>query len=231
MRIDIITVHPELLTSPFAHSIMKRAIDKGLLEVVVHDLRDFGIGKHRMVDDYQFGGGAGMVLMPEPLSECIEAQLAQRQYDEVIYLTPDGIRLNQQTVNRLSLRENLLLICGHYKGIDERIRERYVTLEISIGDYVLSGGELPAAVLVDAVGRLIPGVLNDETSALLDSFQDGLLAPPVYTRPADFKGSKVPDVLRSGNFPEIEKWRYEQALQRTRARRPDLLDETRRDEH
>lgn len=225
MRFDIITVHPELLKSPFEHSILKRAIEKGLLEVVVHDLREFGIGKHRMVDDYQFGGGAGMVMMPEPLANCLDKLKSERPYDEVIYLTPDGERLTQKRVNQLSLLQNLILICGHYKGIDERIREHYVTLEISIGDYVLSGGELPAAVLVDAVGRLIPGVLGDETSALTDSFQDGLLAPPVYTRPADFRGWKVPDILLSGNFPEIEKWRLEKALERTRQRRPDLLED------
>ncbi len=225
MRFDIITVHPELLKSPFEHSILKRAIEKGLLEVVVHDLREFGIGKHRMVDDYQFGGGAGMVMMPEPLANCLDKLKSERPYDEIIYLTPDGERLTQKRVNQLSLLQNLILICGHYKGIDERIREHYVTLEISIGDYVLSGGELPAAVLVDAVGRLIPGVLGDETSALTDSFQDGLLAPPVYTRPADFRGWKVPDILLSGNFPEIEKWRLEKALERTRQRRPDLLED------
>ncbi|RMG83225.1 MAG: tRNA (guanosine(37)-N1)-methyltransferase TrmD [Bacteroidetes bacterium] len=225
MRIDIISVQPDLLESPFGHSIMKRAIEKGLLEVVVHDLRNFGIGKHRQVDDYQFGGGAGMVMMPEPLAACIESLLAERTYDEVIYLTPDGERLAQKRVNALSLKENLLLICGHYKGIDERIREMFVTLEISIGDFVLSGGELPAAVLVDAIGRLLPGVLNDETSALFDSFQDNLLAPPVYTRPADFRGRKVPEVLLSGNFAKIEDWRMDKALERTQKRRPDLLDD------
>lgn len=225
MRIDIISVQPNLLESPFSHSIMKRAQQKGLLEVVVHDLREYGIGKHKQVDDYQFGGGAGMVMMPEPLSKCIEDLQAERTYDEIIFLTPDGERLEQKRVNRLSLTENLLLICGHYKGIDERIREEYVTLEISIGDFVLSGGELPAAVLVDSIGRLIPGVLNDETSALFDSFQDNLLAPPVYTRPADFRGNKVPDILLSGNFPKIEEWRNEKAMERTKSRRPDLLDE------
>ncbi|RME05890.1 MAG: tRNA (guanosine(37)-N1)-methyltransferase TrmD [Bacteroidetes bacterium] len=225
MRIDIITVQPELLRSPFEHSIMQRAQQKGLLEVVVHDLREYGIGKHRMVDDYQFGGGAGMVMMPEPLANILDDLQAQRKYDEIIYLTPDGELLKQKRVNQLSLKENLILICGHYKGIDERIREHYVTLEISIGDYVLSGGELPAAVLVDAIGRLIPGVLGDETSALFDSFQDQLLAPPVYTRPAVFRGWAVPEILRSGNFPAIEEWRHQQALERTRQRRPDLLDE------
>ncbi len=223
MRIDIITVHPELLASPFEHSIMKRAQDKDLLELVVHDLRLFGFGKHQQVDDYQFGGGAGMVMMAEPLAICIEKLQAERQYDEIIYLTPDGKRLTQGITNQLSLKKNLLLICGHYKGIDERVREHFVTLEISIGDYVLSGGELPAAVLVDAIGRLLPGVLGDETSALFDSFQDQLLAPPVYTRPAEFRGWPVPSVLMSGNFAKIEEWRMEQALQRTKERRPDLL--------
>ena len=223
MRIDIITVLPELLTSPFEHSIMKRAQDKGLLEVHIHNLREYGKGKHRQVDDYQFGGGAGMVMMVEPLANCIEDLQKERTYDEVIYLTPDGRRYDQPLANRLSLYDNLLLICGHYKGIDERVREHFVTLEISIGDYVLSGGELAAAVLVDSIGRLIPGVLGDETSALFDSFQDELLAPPVYTRPAEFRGWTVPDILTSGNTPKIEEWRYEQALARTRARRPDLL--------
>lgn len=223
MRIDIITVHPELLVSPFSHSILKRAAEKGLLNVHIQNLRDFGIGRHKQVDDYQFGGGAGMVMMLEPLVNCIEKLQAERPYNEIIYLTPDGKRLNQSMVNRLSLKENLLIICGHYKGIDERLREHFVTMEISIGDYVLSGGELPAAVLVDAIGRLIPGVLGDETSALLDSFQDQLLAPPVYTRPAEFRGWKVPEVLLSGHTARIEEWRYEQALMRTRSRRPDLL--------
>ncbi len=224
MRIDIITVQPELLVSPFEHSIMKRAQEKGLLEVVVNDLREFGLGRHKQVDDYQFGGGAGMVMMVEPLTNCIEKLQAQRAYDEIIYLTPDGRRLDQGMANRLSLKTNLMLICGHYKGIDERIREHFVTMEISIGDFVLSGGELPAAVLVDAIGRLIPGVLGDETSALFDSFQDQLLAPPVYTRPAEFRGWKVPDILTSGHFSKIENWRHEQALKRTEERRPDLLD-------
>ncbi len=225
MRIDIITVLPELLESPFSHSIMKRAQQKGLLEVYTHHLRDFGLGKHRQVDDYQFGGGAGLVMMIEPISKCIEQLQSERAYDEIIFLTPDGKRYNQSIANQLSLKGNLLLLCGHYKGIDERIREQYVTLEISIGDYVLSGGELAAAVLVDSIGRLIPGVLNDETSALSDSFQDDLLAPPVYTRPAEFKGWKVPDVLLSGHEAKIQEWRYEQALKRTEDRRPDLLEE------
>lgn len=225
MRIDIITVLPELLESPFQHSILKRAQEKGLLEVVVHDLRRYGLGRHQQLDDYQYGGGAGMVMMAEPIANCIDDLRAQRAYDEIIYLTPDGVRLEQPLANRLSLFDNLLLLCGHYKGVDERIREHYVTMEVSIGDYVLSGGELAAAVLVDAIGRLIPGVLGDETSALEDSFQDGLLAPPVYTRPATFHGWPVPEVLLSGNFAAIEKWRSEQALKRTRERRPDLLDD------
>lgn len=225
MRIDIISALPELLLSPFGHSILKRAHDKGLLDVRVHDLREFGLGRHKQIDDYQFGGGAGMVMMAEPLANAIESLLAERSYDEVIYMTPDGETLRQPLANRLSMYNNLLIIAGHYKGIDERIREEFVTLEISIGDYVLSGGELPAAVLVDAIGRLLPGVLNDETSALFDSFQDDLLAPPVYTRPADFRGRKVPEVLMSGHFKNIEEWRLEQSLQRTRERRPDLLGE------
>lgn len=225
MRIDIISVVPELLESPFQHSILKRAQERGLLEVHVHDLRAYGLGKHRQLDDYQFGGGAGMVLMAEPVANCIEDLKKQRAYDEIIFLTPDGKRFDQKQANQLSLKQNLILLCGHYKGVDERIREHYITLEISIGDYVLSGGELPAAVLVDAIGRLLPGVLNDETSALFDSFQDDLLAPPVYTRPAAFRGWKVPEVLMSGNFARIEEWRYEQSLQRTRERRPDLLSD------
>lgn len=223
MRIDIISVQPDLLRSPFEHSILKRAQQKGLLEVVVHDLREYGLGKHKQVDDYQFGGGAGMVMMLEPLVNCIENLQKVRVYDEIIYLTPDGNRLEQSISNFLSMKQNLLMICGHYKGIDERVREHFVTLEISIGDYVLSGGELAAAVLVDSIGRLIPGVLGDETSALFDSFQDGLLAPPVYTRPAKFRNWEVPELLISGNFPKIEEWRQEQALQRTKDRRPDLF--------
>ncbi len=231
MRIDIITVQPNLLESPFEHSIMKRAQQKGLLEVVLHDLKEYGTGKHRQVDDYQFGGGAGMVMMAEPLANCIENLQKDRPYNEVVFLTPDGQRLEQSISNRLSLKENLLLICGHYKGIDERIREHFVTLEISIGDFVLSGGELAAAVLVDSIGRLIPGVLNDGTSALSDSFQDGLLAPPVYTRPANFRGWEVPEILTSGNFPKIEEWRSEQALKRTAERRPDLMDKINKHGH
>ncbi|MCB9283955.1 MAG: tRNA (guanosine(37)-N1)-methyltransferase TrmD [Lewinellaceae bacterium] len=225
MHIDIITVLPELLESPLGHSILKRAQAKGLLEVVVHDLRPYGLGRHQQVDDYAFGGGAGMVMMVEPLANCLDELKAQRAYDEIIYMTPDGQRLTQGIANRLSLKNNLLILAGHYKGIDERIREHYITMELSIGDYVLSGGELPAAVLVDAIGRLIPGVLSDETSALFDSFQDNLLAPPVYTRPAEYRGWKVPDILLSGNTPAIEDWRNEQALARTRERRPDLLED------
>jgi tRNA (guanine37-N1)-methyltransferase len=224
MRIDIITVLPELLESPLSHSIMQRAQDKGLLQVHLQNLREYGIGKHRQVDDYQYGGGAGMVMMLEPLVNCIEDLQAERTYDEIIYMTPDGERLHQGLSNRLSLKENLMIICGHYKGIDERIREHFVTMEISIGDFVLSGGELPAAVLVDSIGRLLPGVLNDETSALFDSFQDNLLAPPVYTRPEEFRGWKVPAILKSGNFKKIEEWRMDKAVERTRARRPDLLE-------
>lgn len=225
MRIDILSVLPELLKSPFEHSIMKRAQDKGLLEVVTHHLRDWAVNEYGQIDDYQYGGGAGMVMMCEPLANAIDQLSAQRTYDEIIYLTPDGERLNQPIANQLSLKNNLLLICGHYKGIDERIREHYVTRELSIGDYVLSGGELPAAILVDAIGRLLPGVLNDETSALFDSFQDNLLAPPVYTRPVDFRGWRVPDILMSGDHRKIEDWRHDQSVARTKERRPDLLDE------
>ena len=223
MRIDIITVLPELLESPFAHSIMKRAKDKGLLEVNVHHLRQYSNFRQNQVDDYQFGGGAGMVMMIEPLVNAIEALQKETVYDEVIYLTPDGHTFNQKMANRLSLKGNLLLICGHYKGIDERVREHFVTLEVSIGDFVLSGGELAAAVMVDAIGRLLPGVLNDETSALFDSFQDNLLAPPVYTRPETFRDWKVPAVLMSGDHRKIAEWRHDEAVKRTKERRPDLL--------
>lgn len=223
MRIDIISVVPELLESPLQHSIMKRAQTKGLLQVQVHHLRQWAVNEYGQVDDYQYGGGAGMVMMCEPLAKALDQLMAERKYDEIIYLTPDGTTLSQGIANSLSLKENLIMICGHYKGIDDRIRQHYITREISIGDYVLSGGELAAAVLVDAIGRLLPGVLNDETSALFDSFQDNLLAPPVYTRPADFRGWKVPDVLLSGDPKKVEDWRYEQALRRTRERRPDLL--------
>lgn len=225
MRIDIITVLPGLLESPFSHSILKRAREKGLLEVHVHNLRDYTPYKHGQVDDYQFGGGAGMVMMPEPLACCIDKLKETITYDEIIYLTPDGKTLNQRMANKLSLKENLLLICGHYKGIDERIRQHYVTAEISVGDFVLSGGELAAAILVDAVGRLLPGVLNDETSALSDSFQDDLLAPPVYTRPAEWRGLKVPEILLSGDPKKVDNWRHDEAVKRTQERRPDLLRE------
>jgi tRNA (guanine37-N1)-methyltransferase len=225
MIIDVLSVQPDLLRSPLEHSIMKRAQDKGLLSVRLHDLRDFGIGPHRQVDDYQYGGGAGMVMMMEPLVDAFETLSKEGGFDEVIYLTPDGQRLDQKTSNTLSLKDRLLLVCGHYKGIDQRFRDHYITKEISIGDYVLSGGELPAAVLIDSIGRLIPGVLNDETSALTDSFQDGLLAPPVYTRPADFNGLKVPDVLLSGHDARIEEWRMQMAEERTRRLRPDLLED------
>lgn len=225
MRIDIITVLPELLESPFSHSIMKRAQSRGLLEVHTHNLRDYTPYKQAQVDDYQFGGGAGMVMMPEPLALAIEALQKDRSYDETIYMTPDGDLFNQKAANMLSLKGNLIIICGHYKGIDDRIRQHYITKEISIGDYVLSGGELAAAIVVDAIGRLLPGVLNDETSALFDSFQDNLLAPPVYTRPADFRGWKVPQELLSGDPKIIDAWRHEQSLKRTEERRPDLLKE------
>ncbi len=223
MHIDILSAVPDLLISPFQHSILKRAETKGLLRVDVHDIRKWGIGKARQIDDYQFGGGAGMVMMVEVLTNAIEELSAQRKYDEIIFLTPDGETLNQGIANHLSLKGNLLMICGHYKGIDERIREQFVTREISIGDYVLSGGELAAAVLVDSIGRLLPGVLNNETSALFDSHQDGILAPPVYTRPRNFRDWEVPEILLSGNDRAIEEWRDEKALERTKSRRPDLL--------
>jgi tRNA (guanine37-N1)-methyltransferase len=224
MHIDIITVLPELLESPLNHSIMKRAQDKGLLRVSLHNLRKWAVNEYGQVDDYQYGGGAGMVMMCEPLVKAIEELSNEKKYDEIIYLTPDGATFDQKMANNLSLKENILVICGHYKGIDERIREHFITREISIGDYVLSGGELAAAILVDTIGRLIPGVLNDETSALFDSFQDNLLAPPVYTRPADFRGWKVPDILLSGDPKKVEEWRHEQSLSRTGQRRPDLLE-------
>lgn len=223
MRIDIITIHPELIASPFEHSILKRGISKGLAEVNFINLRDYSTNKHKSVDDYQFGGGAGMVMMIEPIAACIEHLKSQRKYDEIIYTSPDGELFNQKMANNLSTLKNIIILCGHYKGIDERVREKYITREISIGDYVLSGGELAAAIISDAIIRLIPGVISDETSALSDSFQDGLLAPPVYTRPADFNGQKVPDILLSGNFEKIELWRAEKALERTQKRRPDLL--------
>ena len=223
MRIDIISVVPDLLESPLSHSILKRARDKGLLEVNVINLREYGLHRYKQVDDYQYGGGAGMVMMCEPIATCIDELKAQRTYDDIIYMTPDGETMTQRMMNSFSLKQNLIILCGHYKGIDERIRQLYITREISIGDYVLSGGELGAAVFVDAIGRLLPGVLTDETSALTDSFQDGLLSPPVYTRPEEFQGLKVPDILLSGHDKNISEWRYEQALERTKLRRPDLL--------
>jgi tRNA (guanine37-N1)-methyltransferase len=224
VRIDILTCQPELLDGAFSHSILKRAADKGLVEIHRHQLRQWAINKHGQIDDYAFGGGAGMVLMAEPIVRALRELSQERPYDAVIYLTPDGEQLRQPLVNRFSLFTNVVLICGHYKGIDERVREKFVTHEVSIGDYVLSGGELAAAVLTDAIVRLLPGVLNNEESALTDSFQDGLLAPPVYTRPAEFEGMRVPDILQGGDHVAIEKWRFEQAVARTRARRPDLLD-------
>ena len=226
MRIDIITVLPDLLRSPFEGSIMKRAIQKGLVEVHFHNLRDYANNKHKNVDDYQFGGGAGMVMMIEPIDLCITQLKSQREYDEIIYMTPDGETLNQKMANTMSMYKNIIILCGHYKGVDQRVRDHFITKEISIGDYVLSGGELGALVLSDALIRLIPGVLSDETSALTDSFQDNLLSGPIYTRPADYKGWKVPDVLLSGNFAEIDKWREQKSLEHTQARRPDLLEGT-----
>ena len=223
MRIDIITCLPRLLDSFFEHSILKRAQEGGHVEVVIHDLREYSLNKQRQVDDYAFGGGAGMVLTIEPIARWIRQLQSERQYDDIIYVTPDGERLNQKISNRLSLTENLIILCGHYKGVDERVREHFITKEISIGDYVLSGGELAACVIADSIIRLIPGVLNDETSALTDSFQDNLLAPPVYTRPAEFEGWKVPDILLSGHEAKISDWRFQKSLERTKARRPDLL--------
>jgi tRNA (guanine-N(1)-)-methyltransferase len=224
MRIDIISVVPEIMESPFAYSIMKRAIDKQLVEVHFHNLHDYANNAYRQVDDYQFGGGAGMVLMIEPIDKCISALKAERDYDEVIFLTPDGDTLQQKMANQLSLAENIIILCGHFKGVDQRVRDHFITKEISIGDYVLSGGELGAAVLCDAIIRLIHGVLSDETSALTDSFQDNLLAPPVYTRPANYKGWEVPEILTSGNTPKIEQWREDMAYKHTKAKRPDLLE-------
>lgn len=225
MRIDIITALPSLLESPFSDSILKRAQDKKLVQVCVHNLRDYSTNKHKTIDDYAFGGGAGMVMSIEPIAACMDKLLSERKYDEVIYMTPDGVTLNQKVSNELSILQNIMVLCGHYKGVDQRVRDIYITREISIGDYVLSGGELAAAVLCDSIIRLIPGVLNDETSALTDSFQDNLLAPPVYTRPADYKGHKVPEILTGGNLKAIEEWRFQQALERTKERRPDLLEE------
>ncbi|MET3731848.1 tRNA (guanosine(37)-N1)-methyltransferase TrmD [Moheibacter stercoris] len=224
MRIDIITVLPELLTSPFEASILKRAQEKGLVEVHFHNLREFTVGNYKQVDDYQYGGGAGMVMMIEPIDKCISSLQAERSYDEIIYLTPDGETLNQRIANELSLKGNIIMLCGHYKGVDQRVRDLFITREISIGDFVLSGGELAAAVLADSIIRLLPGVLGDETSALTDSFQDQLLAPEVYTRPAEYKGLKVPEILLSGDFGKIEEWRHQNALDRTQKRRPDLLE-------
>ena len=226
MRIDILTVVPELLVSPLNESILKRAQRKGLVEIVIHNLRDYTFDKYRQVDDYPFGGEAGMVMKPEPIFRCIEQLQAERHYDEIIYTSPDGIQYNQHEANRLSTLENIIILCGHYKGIDYRVREHLITREISIGDYVLTGGELAAAIIADSVVRVIPGAIGDEASALTDSFQDNLLAPPVYTRPADFRGWKVPDVLLSGNPKEIAKWQEEQAFERTGRLRPDLLDPT-----
>ena len=225
MRFDIITVLPGLLESPFAHSILQRAQKKGIAEIHVHNLRDYATNKQKSVDDYPYGGGSGMVMTIEPFAACIAQLKSEREYDEIIFMSPDGETLNQPMANQLSIKKNIIILCGHYKGIDQRIRDLFVTREISIGDYVLSGGELPAAVLVDAVVRLIPGVLSDETSALSDSFQDGLLDAPVYTRPADWNGHKVPDILLSGHAGDIEKWRHDQALERTKQRRPDMLEE------
>ena len=224
MRIDIITVLPNLLESPLNTSILKRAQEKGLAEIHLHNLRDYSLNKQKSVDDYAFGGGAGMVMQIQPIADCIEKLKSERIYDEVIYMTPDGETMKQGMINTLSLKENIIILAGHYKGIDERIRELFITKEISIGDFVLTGGELPAAILSDAIIRLIPGVISDETSALTDSFQDGLLAPPVYTRPEDYKGLKVPEILLGGNHAAIEKWREEKAIERTKERRPDLLN-------
>ena len=224
MRIDIITVLPELLKSPFEASILKRAIEKGLVEVHLHNLRDFATNSYNQIDDYQFGGGAGMVMMIEPIDKCISGLKAERTYDEVIYMTPEGQTLDQGISNQLSLKGNIIILCGHYKGVDQRVRDQFITREISVGDYVLSGGELAAAIVCDSVIRLIPGVLGNETSALTDSFQDGLLAPPTYTRPAEYKGWKVPDVLLSGHGANIEKWREDQAYKNSQKRRPDLLE-------
>ena len=225
MRIDIITVHPPLLESPFSHSILKRAKEKGLAEVNLINLRDYAVNKHKNVDDYAFGGGAGMVMMVEPIALCIEDLKSKRTYDEVIYMSPDGELFDQPMANQLSLTKNLIILCGHYKGVDERVREHFITKEISIGNYVLSGGELAAAVVSDAIIRLLPGVLNDETLALSDSFQDNMVAPPVYSRPAEFRGWKIPDVLLSGHEANINQWRYDQSLKRTKERRPGLLGE------
>jgi len=223
MRIDILTIHPELLKSPFEHSILERAISKKMVEIELHDIRSYSTDKHHKVDDYQFGGGAGMVMCIQPIADCIEHLKTQRKYDAIIYMTPDGTTWNQKMANHFSCFQNIIILCGHYKGVDQRIRDHYITHELSIGDFVLTGGELAAAVLCDSIIRLIPGVISDETSALTDSFQDNLLAPPVYTRPATYQNWKVPDILLSGNFPKIEEWRHQEALKRTLKRRPDLL--------
>lgn len=225
MRIDIITALPELLVSPFEVSILKRAVEKGLVEVHTHNIRDYSTNSYNQIDDYQFGGGAGMVMMIEPIDKCISKLQSERNYDAVIYMTPDGKTFNQKTANTLSLKENLIILCGHYKGVDQRVRDHFVTMEISVGDFVLSGGEIPAAMVADAIIRLLPGVLGNETSALTDSFQDNLLAPPIYTRPSEYKGWKVPEILLNGNTGKIEKWREDQAYERTKERRPDLLND------
>ncbi len=224
MRIDILTIHPELLKSPFEHSILQRAIDKKIVEIRLHDIRSYSTDKHKKVDDYQFGGGAGMVMCIQPIADCIDQLKSERNYDAVVYMTPDGERLEQSIANHYSTFKNIIILCGHYKGVDQRIRDHYITHELSIGDFVLTGGELAAALFCDSIIRLIPGVISDETSALTDSFQDNLLAPPVYTRPAEYNNWKVPEILLSGNFPKIEEWRHEQAIERTKKRRPDLLD-------
>jgi len=224
MRIDILTLLPRLLDGPFADSILERAQEKGICEIHIHNIRDYSTSKQKQADDYQFGGGAGMVMLIQPIDDLITKLKSERAYDEIIYLTPDGERLEQKTCNSLSLKNNIMMLCGHYKGVDQRVRDHFITKEISIGDYVLSGGELAAAVLVDSIVRLIPGAMNDETSALTDSFQDNLLAPPVYTRPADYKGWKVPDVLLSGNFAKIDEWRMNEAVEKTKVRRPDILE-------
>jgi tRNA (guanine37-N1)-methyltransferase len=225
MRIDILTLFPEMLESPFNYSILKRAGEKGLLEIFRHNIRDYATDKHKQADDYAFGGGAGMVMMVEPIDRCISQLTAERHYDEILYLTPDGERFNQRMANHFATHTNIMILCGHYKGVDQRVRDHFITREISIGDYVLSGGEMAASVMVDCIGRLIPGVLSDETSALMDSFQDNLLAPPVYTRPASYKGWKVPEVLLSGHQAKIDEWRHQKSVERTLKRRPDLLDD------
>jgi tRNA (guanine37-N1)-methyltransferase len=225
MRIDILTVLPELLESPFKHSIMKRAVDNKLVEINIHNIRDYSTNKHKQVDDYAFGGGAGMVMAIEPIDKVITALKSERNYDEIVFLTPDGTKFSQQIANSFSIKNNIIFLCGHYKGIDQRVRDHFITKEISIGDYVLTGGELAAAVIVDCIVRLIPGAISDETSALTDSFQDNLLAPPVYTRPSDYKGWKVPDILLSGNTKEVDNWRHEQSIERTQKLRPDLFEE------